>query len=110
MGNLKFFENMVDKKLLDLHTAFLAQVLSVSEKTAKIQPLGMTKETGGTARKYAPIPSAAITRQVRENISVGDIAVCICCDRDITEAKQGKNVLPPPGHHSMSDCVIIGTL
>ena len=38
MGNLKFFDDMINKKLLDLHTAFLAKILSVSGNQAKIQP------------------------------------------------------------------------
>lgn len=122
MGNLKFFEAMIEKQMLDLHTAFIAKILSVSENTAKIQPLGLTKEMGGTAKSYAPISSAAITNQAKfklfydkgtvtaNPISKGDIVVCICCDRDITEAKKGKNALPPSGHHNMSDCIIVGVL
>lgn len=122
MGQLKFFEAMIEKEMLDLHTAFLARILSVSGNAAKIQPLGLTKETGGNAKAYAPISSVPITQQARFKLSVddgvltaspissGDIVICICCDRDITEAKSGNNSLPPPGHHSMSDCVIVGVL
>ena len=122
MGNLKFFDEMINKKLLDLHTAFLAKVLSISGNQAKVQPLGMTKEIGGTAKSYAPISSVPFTRNAQYKLSVdngvltastvtnGDIVICVCCDRDITAAKQGNNVLPPVGHHSMSDCVIVGVL
>ncbi len=122
MGRLKFFEAMIEKQMLDLHTAFLARVLSISENMAKIQPLGLTKEIGGTAKEYAPVSSVLITQQARFKLSVddgiitaypissGDIVICICCDRDITEAKRGNNSLPPPGHHSMSDCIIVGVL
>lgn len=122
MGQLKFFEAMIEKEMLDLHTAFLARILSVSGNAAKIQPLGLTKETGGNAKAYAPVSSVPITRQARFKLSVddgiltaypissGDIVICICCDRDITEAKRGNNSLPPTGHHSMSDCVIVGVL
>lgn len=122
MRNLKFFDDMINKKLLDLHTAFLAKILSVSGNQAKIQPLGLTKEIGGTARPYAPVSSVPFTRNSRYKLSAdggvltasavtnGDIVICVCCDRDITEAKCGKNVLPPVGHHNMSDCIIIGVL
>lgn len=122
MGNLKFFENIVNKNMLDLHTAFLGKILSVSDSSAKVQPLGLTKEIGGTAESYAPISSVPITNQARykfklkgeevkvESIKSGDIVICVCCDRDITEAKRGKSVLPPIGHHTMSDCVIVGIL
>ena len=122
MGSLKFFEGIVDKKLLDLHTAFLGKILSVSGDTAKIQPLGLTKEIGGEAQSYAPVSSVPITNQARYKFKVngeevtakpienGDIVICVCCDRDITDAKRGKSVLPPIGHHTMSDCVIVGIL
>lgn len=122
MGQLKFFEAMIEKRMLDLHTAFLAKVLSISENTAKIQPLGLTKEIGGPAKAYAPISSVPITNQAKYKLSIaggiltahpisdGDIVVCLCCDRDITEAARGKSVLPPPGHHNISDCVIVGIL
>lgn len=122
MGSLKFFEGIVDGKLLDLHTAFLGKVLSVSDDVAKVQPLGLTREIGGEAQSYAPVSSVPITNQARYKFKVegeqvtakpignGDIVICVCCDRDITEAKRGKSVLPPIGHHTMSDCVIVGIL
>lgn len=123
MGNLKFFESIVNKKMLDLHTAFLGKVISVSGDSAKVQPLGMTKEIGGAAKPFAPVSSVPITQQARYKLKVsgeavvsaspiesGDVVICVCCDRDITAAKQGKSVLPPAGHHTMSDCVIVGIL
>lgn len=122
MGNLKFFESIINKNMLDLHTAFLGKVLSVSGNSAKVQPLGLTKEIGGKAESYAPVSSVPITNHARykfkikgeevkaEPIENGDIVICVCCDRDITEAKQGRSVLPPVGHHTMSDCVIVGIL
>lgn len=122
MGQLKFIESIVEKEMLDLHTAFLARVLSLSGNQAKIQPMGLTKEVGGTAKAYAPISSVLVTKQSQNKVFVengeimvsplkaGDIVICVCCDRDITEAKCGKNVLPPVGHHNMSDCVIVGVL
>lgn len=129
MGYAKYFDDFIDNKLLSLHTAYLAKVLSVKGKTAKIQPLGMTKETGEKAMKQSVLTSVPIMQTARKfktkSISVGDhtwsgyqpcpieagdIAVCICCERNITEAKKGKNVCPPSGHHNMSDSVIIGVL
>lgn len=122
MGNLKFFENMIEKQMLDLHVAFLARVLNVNGNKAKIQPIGLTKEMGGTSKEFAPISSVPITNQARhkfniidevvyaQEINSGDVVVCVCCDRDITEAQKGTSVLPPPGHHTMSDCIIVGIL
>lgn len=109
MGYIKYFDDFIDNKLLSLHTAYLAKVLSVKGKTAKIQPLGMTKETGEKAMKQSVLTAVPFTKQVKD-LAKGDIAVVICCERNITEAKKGKNVCPPSGHHNMSDSVIIGVL
>lgn len=109
MGNMQFFENIVENKLKGLHTAFLAKVLSVDGNTAKIQPLGYVKAYGKSAQKQSPLSSVPITKQVT-TISIGDIVVCVCCERDISEAKKGNNAIPALGHHSMSDSIIIGVL
>lgn len=45
-----------------------------------------------------------------EPIRAGDIVVCICCERNISEAKKGVNSITPAGRHDMSDSVIIGLL
>ena len=102
-------EGMLNNKLLALHTAYLAKVISTNGKTAKIQPLGMTKACGKSAQKQSPLSNVPITKQITE-IATGDIVVCICCERNITEAKKGNNRPLPVGHHSMSDSIIIGVL
>ena len=48
MGCYKYLDNIIENKLNSLHTAYLAKVLSVSDKTAKIQPLGMVTDREGT--------------------------------------------------------------
>ena len=126
MGNLKVFENMIENKLLSLHTAYLAKVISVGETTAKIQPLGLTKAYGEAPQKQSPLSKVTILRNARykisetviegkkvaeiEPIAAGDIVLCVCCERDITEAKKGNNLLPALGHHSKSDSIIVGVL
>lgn len=142
-------EQMLNNKLLNLHTAYLARVISTNGNTAKIQPLGMTKAYGETAQKQSPLSSVPIATQKIINdtvevvsgvscevekdgdtvkdvkievkkttlnipqikpISAGDIVVCVCCERDISQAKKGINSTPAIGHHSMSDSIIIGVL
>lgn len=111
MGQGKFFENIIDQRMKDLHTAYLAKVISVTGNRAKIQPLGLIKEYGGNASKQAVVfaPVAKHVTAHRE-LATGDIVVCIVCDRDITEALKGNNRTPPAGHHSLSDSVVIGVL
>lgn len=136
MGNLKIFEEIIESKLLNMHTAYLAKIISTNGKTAKIQPLGMTKAYGEKAQAQSVlsnVPIAATVHKVEENtytvvtsvepvqetqitvpkivpIGVGDIVVCICCERDISDAKNGKNSVPVGVHHSMSSSVIVGVL
>ncbi len=147
-----YIDNAIEKKLLDLNVAFLAKILSVSGATAKIQPLGMIKQIGETAKAKAPIPdvpiiysaqykltektieyvssvsistsksdgyvtsvSPNITKKtekilVKSPLKAGDIVFCVCADRDITEARNGKNTTPSIGHHSISDCIIVGVI
>lgn len=180
MLNSKWAENIIEQKLLSLHTCYLAKILSTDGTTAKIQPLGKTKEYGkepliqspltnvpiAISARYKFIPKEieyvedvdlSLTRgkpdiqisttsgedgfvtdvsatvgttaggdfltdaklNVRKNtetivvlepLDVGDIVVCVCGERNITAAKKGQNVVPPVGHHSMSDSIIIGIL
>lgn len=124
----KVIESLIEQKLLGLHTAYFAKVISVYGSTAKIQPLNMVKAAGQNAKKQAvltvPImPTAhkhgqrtiytedtSFTVPTVESVSAGDIVLCLCGERDITETKKGKFVLPPLGHHRMSDSVIIGVI
>lgn len=138
MGNMKFFENMINSRLLSLHTAYLARVLSCNGNTAKIQPLGKVQAYGADAQEQSPLSGVPIacTKIVAKNIEVvtnvsfdsneaekttlsipqveplakGDIVICVCCERDISEARKGINSVPVEGHHSMSDSVIVGVL
>lgn len=43
-------------------------------------------------------------------IAVGDLVLCICCDRNIDAALKGENSLPPVGCHNQSDCVIVAII
>ena len=111
MGYLKYIDEIVDGKINALHTAYLAKVLLVNENnTAKIQPLGMIKNAEGKANKQSVLTAVPYVKQVTD-IKKNDIAVCICCERDITEAKKGKNAILPNGdYHNMSNSIIIATL
>lgn len=145
MGIDKYFNNAIQKQMLDLHTAFLAKVISATDRTATIQPLGMIKQYGETAKKQAVLQNVPIAIQkigkrtvsyvydittqkangyVTEvtplikteeflelvRLEKGDIVVCVCCDRDITDARKGINSTPVAGHHSLSDSVIVGLI
>lgn len=143
MGTYKYLDNIIENKLKSLHTAYLAKVLSVSNNTAKIQPLGLVTDENGSNYKQSVLTSVPICEHVRhytlvkqtisfsgdgsispsthptgenvghikiEPIKAGDIVVCICCERNISDAKKGVNAIIPAGRHSMSDSIIIGVL
>ena len=132
----KLINESFDEKAKSLHCAFIAQILSVSGNKARIQPLGLTKQYGGTAQKQAVIAGVHISKSalykfttkditysynedgntktqtipVPEPISAGDIVLCVCCDRNIEAALKGRNELPPVGCHNKSDCVIVSII
>lgn len=135
MGSAAFVNAAIEKKLLDLHCGYIGRVVWTDGVTATVQPLGLIKQTGSTETKaqavvsnvpvacrykiaaktitYA-VDSEGNTRSqtvaVPSQIAKGDLVACLCADRDITEARRGNNALPPAGHHSISDSIIVGIL
>lgn len=124
----KVISGMIEQKLLNLHTAYFATVISVNGNTAKIQPLNMVKAAGNTAKKQAVL-TVPILRNVRklstqnikindveitipkvETIAAGDTVYCLCSERDMTETKKGNFAIPPTGHHRISDSIIVGVI
>lgn len=135
MGNMRFVENLINRSLKDLNCGYIGKVVSTDGKTATVQPLGLIKEYGSTTGtkqavvKDVPVAcrykfttkkityltstsgsTSSVTVAVPEEIAKGDLVACLCCDRDITDARKGKNELPPAGAHSISDSIIVGIL
>lgn len=135
MGYSSIMEDMIENKLLSLHTAYVAKVLSYSGGKAKIQPLNMVKAYGSKAQKQDPLSGVPVINSARYKLSTktiyyvdhegkeqstqvvtarslqaGDIVFCGCAERDISSAKNGDISTPSIGHHSMSDSVVLGIL
>lgn len=134
MGNMVFIDNVIEKKLLDLHCGYIGRVISTDGSTATVQPLGLVKQTGESAKQQAVVSNVPVACKykitvktityaidgdgntqsqqvaVPQALGAGDLVVCLCADRDITAARRGKNELPPSGMHSISDSVIVGIL
>ena len=135
MASSKVIEDMLDEKLLNLHTGYIAKVLSFNGTSATIQPLLMVKQYGKTAEKQSIVSNAPVVQSARyklktemrtcrvgttsteqrahltlEPLSAGDLVFCMCAERDITEAKAGNLSTPQIGHHSISDTVVVGIL
>lgn len=66
MGMGSVFDNMIEEKLLNLHTAFIAKVVSVqNENLCTIQPLDKIKAYGQKAKSPAVITRVPILSHVR---------------------------------------------
>lgn len=68
MNSLGVIEDMIEAKLMDLHTAFLAKIVSTNGSTATVQPLNMYQQYGESAKKCAVIPNVPITKQARYRV------------------------------------------
>lgn len=126
---ISFFENMIDSKILNIHTAYLGKVVSISGNTARVQPLTMSKAIGGKSAEQstttAVIPpnikyradkityrisddrSETTTVLVPDSLAVGDTVYVGVCDRDISFAKKGIIGKATSRHHNINDGVIL---
>ena len=133
MGSMKFLEVAIDNRLMDLHCSYIGKVVWTDGETATVQPLGLIKWSGSDAKAQAVVSNVPVACRyklstktisctdasgntekqvvaVPSEIAKGDLVVCLCADRDITEARRGNNELPPAGCHSISDSIIVGIL
>lgn len=55
----------MNNKMSGIHTAYLAKVLSVSGKTAKIQPLGLYQDADGKTHKQSVLTKVPICEHVK---------------------------------------------
>ena len=106
-SGINAIHGMINNALMQTHTAFCAKVISVSGKSAKVQPLNMVQAIGRTAKKQAVIEHVPSLEHVKD-VAKGDTVYCLCAERDITETKNGKFDLPVKGRHMLSSAVIIG--
>lgn len=132
MNGIEYIKNTIEQYILNIDTAYLAQVLQVNGKTARLQPLTVHKVAGSKAKKQstttAVIPSnikykeETITYKVTDirsetktvltpdKIAVGDIVLVVVCDRDITHAIKGVISEATQRHHDINDGVIVRVL
>lgn len=129
---MSYFPNRIKEAVLQIHTAYLGKVLSISGNTARIQPLtkykalqGQSKEQSTTTAIIPPnikFKTEEITYLVSEtssrtktvvvpaSLAVGDIVYVGVCDRDITYAKKGVISEATHRHHDINDGVILRVL
>lgn len=132
MGEFNYFNNLIDQKILNIHTGYLAIVVSVQGNTARLQPLSMYKAAGGEAKKQSVVSvvvpdnikyktenityrtsdtqSKTMTVLVPDSLAAGDIVFAGVCERDITYAKDGIISQASNRHHNINDSVILRVL
>ena len=123
MSASNVFDGMIEEKLLNLHTAFIAKVVSVqSARKCSVQPLDKIKAYGKTAQTQAVVTNVPVLSHVRHystdddghlklsSIKKGDIVLCVCAERDISSSVKGHSTTPPVGHHAIKDAVVVGII
>lgn len=102
--------DIIESKLLELHTAFLAKVVAVDGKKYSIKPLAKYKQYGKEAQEY-PVITNVYSCKTYSNGEIGDIVLCVALERDMTNLISGKTNLPFTGvHHRINDAIIIGVV
>ena len=108
--NIDFLKNHVEQQLLQLHTCYLAKVLSVNGNFANIQPLSLIKSYGSNGKKQSVIENVPVCRHAVNDVSEGATVVAACMERDISRTRFGEFALPSRRRHNLSDSIIIGVI
>ncbi len=107
----KILDDIVESKLLELHTSFLAKVVDIKEidetkNEYSIKPLAKYKEYGRKAEEYPVITKVYKCSRTKPN--KGDIVLCVALERDITNLSGSNSHLPLTGvHHRINDAIIV---
>lgn len=116
MGKLSILEQIINSKIMNIHTAYLAKVISFNQDKADIQPLVASVSYDGESEPYPIIPNVPVIVSARKNcqnedLSEGAVVLAICCERDISSALKGQiSNSSAGGMYSLSDSVIVGVL
>ena len=106
----KYIDDFIEEKLLHLHTAYIGRVTNINgDGSYSVQPLTLTRSFGNQAKKQAVINNVHTIDGVAVK-GIGVVVLCICCERDISQAVNNVISLPALGHHEMKDSVIVGTI
>lgn len=109
-GFVKMLTRLIDSHIRQVHTAFLGKVTALDDKgRATVQPLTMTKSTGEKAAKYPSLTGVPVIESAKP-VGKNDVVLCVCCERDISDAIRGVSSVPANWHHSMTDTVVVGVI
>lgn len=126
----RFFNNLLHKMAMSINTSMPCKVVSYnkSKRTAKIQPLFMTKEVGHEPEELPPISDVpvlfqrfefvdmdngnnTVTRDFIPVLKKDDVVLVVFSQRALDNAMNGR--ISYPGihrHHDLQDAVVVGVL
>ena len=74
MGKQSILDDMIEDKLLDMNTAYIAKVLSYSNGEATVQPLNMVKQYGKSAIKPSVVSNIPVVVSARYKMRSDEIS------------------------------------
>lgn len=103
MGYGSMLDNIVEQKLLDLHTAFIGKVVSVqSPAMCSVQPLDKIKAYGKKAQSQAVITRVPVLNHVRHYELVKSELTATCPDGGVTITPNPHPEKEDEGHIKLS--------
>lgn len=129
---MNFTEQLINEKIINLHTAFIGKVIGVNDNTARVVPLTYSKNISGVLKEQTPV-SARIPQNIKvkrkdimcrvsdntsetttvivpDELVVGDIVFCGVSERDITSENIMGKTIEPTRHHDINDAVVLAVL
>lgn len=109
--NLHVFSDTIFKNVMrTLNVGTLARVTSIDKEKwlADLQPMPLT----GSGLQRAPLLHVYISKQLRETIELGDVAVVLFLDRNINNFDGSNNnfIIANERTHSVNDAVVVGLI
>lgn len=87
MSIIGSIDDLLESKLLNLHTAYLAKVIAADGAAAKIQPLTMVKEYGKAGFKHAVIPDVPILNHAVWKVTGKEVTFVTDVSVNVTQAQ-----------------------
>ncbi len=94
MLSLSYIENIINDKILNIHTAFLGKVKTVDGSTAKIQPLQNYKMTAGTPTA-AKIVTAHVPKDIKYRVEKIKYMTGATATTTVTESHSATTTIEP---------------
>ena len=129
---MNYIEQIIHEKIINIHTAFVGKVISITGSAAQVKPLTYSKNMLGNLKEQSPVsaifPQNVKTRRkkityrisdyetetitviVPAELEVGDIVYCGIAERDITSETMSGKIIEPTRHHDINDTVILAVL